>query len=294
VTTMSGEGVRLELTRMPAASAGLVRAGLARKPGLAEGETIPRIEVSLPDVRTDAGRLQRYREVCGFQPGAGLPATYPHVLASPLHLAVLTRPEFPLPLVGLVHVRNEIRRERSLSPDEPLALRVWVEGHREVDAGLEFDFCTEAADTEGAVVWQATSTNLLRRRGRRSKRSGPPDTEGLELRERWHVPANIGRRYGRVAGDLNPIHLHPLTARMFGFRRAIAHGMWFHARAMAALVSEHEPEALHVGVAFRRPIFLPSTVVLRVAQQNGCVRHAVTDEGGGTVHMTGELTALGS
>lgn len=289
---MSASGTHIELTRMPAAGAGLIRAGLARKPGLAEGATIPRIEVTLPGVRVDEGRLQRYRQICGFEPGPDLPATFPHVLASPLHLSVLTRPEFPLPLVGLVHVRNEIRRERALGADEELALRVWVEGHRDVETGLEFDLFTAVTDASGAVVWQETSTNLLRRRSRKSGRSGPPDTTGLELSERWHVPANIGRRYGWVAGDLNPIHLHPLSARMFGFPRAIAHGMWFHARAVAGLVRDHEPPALHVRAAFRRPIFLPSTVVLRAARRDGTVDHAVTDESGETVHMTGELTAL--
>ena len=46
---------------------------------------------------------------------------------------------------------------------------------------------------------------------------------------------DIGRRYGAVSGDRNPIHLYPLTARLFGFRRAIAHGMWTKARCLAAL-----------------------------------------------------------
>ena len=38
-----------------------------------------------------------------------------------------------------------------------------------------------------------------------------------------------------MSGDVNPIHLHALTARAMGFPRAIAHGMWTYARTLAPL-----------------------------------------------------------
>ncbi len=62
-----------------------------------------------------------------------------------------------------------------------------------------------------------------------------------------------------MSGDRNPIHLHPLAAKAFGFSRAIAHGMWSKARCLAAF-AERLPEAYAVDVAFRKPLLLPSTV----------------------------------
>ena len=64
-----------------------------------------------------------------------------------------------------------------------------------------------------------------------------------------------------VSGDRNPIHLHALTARAFGFRSAIAHGMWLKARTLAALQGRL-PDALTVEVAFKTPVFLPSAIAL--------------------------------
>jgi acyl dehydratase len=53
-----------------------------------------------------------------------------------------------------------------------------------------------------------------------------------------------------------------LTAKAFGFPRAIAHGMWTAARAVAALQGRL-PSAMAYDVAFGRPLLLPSTVELR-------------------------------
>jgi hypothetical protein len=51
----------------------------------------------------------------------------------------------------------------------------------------------------------------------------------------WRLAGNLGRRYGAVSGDRNPIHLYPVTAKAFGFPTNIAHGMWTKARSLAAL-----------------------------------------------------------
>ena len=91
----------------------------------------------------------------------------------------------------------------------------------------------------------------------------------------WRVPADIGRRYADVSGDHNPIHLHPLTARLFGFRRAIAHGMWSMARCLA-FYEGRLPAAYTVDVRFKLPILLPATVALiRRRRAVRAARHAV-------------------
>src|SRR5207253_10898170 len=82
---------------------------------------------------------------------------------------------------------------------------------------------------------------------------------GLPPTAIWRVPASTGRRYAAVSGDVNPIHLNPLAARLFGFRRAIAHGMWLKARCVAALEGRL-PDALTAIVEFKSPLLLPSTV----------------------------------
>ena len=83
------------------------------------------------------------------------------------------------------------------------------------------------------------------------------------------VPDDIGRRYAAVSGDVNPIHLNPLAAKAFGFPRAIAHGMWTHARSLAALEGRLPAGPLTVRAQFAKPVLLPSTVALHTAVDRG-------------------------
>ena len=75
---------------------------------------------------------------------------------------------------------------------------------------------------------------MLRRGGGGPAPRGLEDFDGAFV-ARWHLPDDLGRRYASVSGDRNPIHMHALTAKAFGFPRAIAHGMWTKARCLAAL-----------------------------------------------------------
>ncbi|WP_425086282.1 MaoC family dehydratase [Streptomyces hainanensis] len=104
------------------------------------------------------------------------------------------------------------------------------------------------------------------------------------------VPAATGRRYAAVSGDRNPIHLHPLTARLFGFRHAIAHGMWTKARCLAALDrAQRLPDAFTVDVAFHAPVPLPSRVELRAWPRDDGRAFALRAAGAGPVHLRGRL-----
>jgi acyl dehydratase len=240
------------------------RAGAAMIPGASRlpfvgggGKDIPSLTLALHDVSARQEEVEKYCRVCGFQPSDTLPPTYPHILAFPLHLALMTDSSFPFPAIGLVHISNEITQHRPISVGETLALKVWATPLEPHPRGRQFAIRTEAA-VGGEVVWEEVSTNL--KRGGGSGRAPQRETaEPLPPTDTWTLPGDLGRRYASVSGDFNPIHIHPLTARLFGFPSAIAHGMWTKARCLAAL-SGRLPDAFSVEVSFRKPILLPATV----------------------------------
>jgi hypothetical protein len=205
--------------------------------------------------------LAAYNEVCGFGLRDALPLTYPHVLGFPLQMRLMTGSGFPFPLPGLVHVANRITQSRPLTLAEPLEITVSARDLREHPQGTQVDVVTSVSG-----VWEGVSTYLRR------TRSG--SSSGEELRRPagsavWRVPADVGRRYGAVSGDRNPIHLHPLSAKLFGFPRAIAHGMWTKARCLAALEGRL-PDAVTVDVKFKKPLLVPGRVEFSAhADENG-------------------------
>ncbi|MGH8530265.1 MAG: MaoC/PaaZ C-terminal domain-containing protein [Nevskiales bacterium] len=286
---MVTDALRIEYQTAPSLLTSYLRAATAR-PG---GGAIPRMDAVQRAVAVDAGKLADYRKVCGFAAGRHLPVTFPHILAAPLHLGLLTQKTFPLRLLGLVHVRNVIRQMRPLAPDERLDLHVFVEGQREVPNGIEFDLVTEVDDALGRRVWESVSSNLSRRKSK-DKRGSPPKRHGEEViqyehTERWKVPGNIGRRYAGVSGDVNPIHLTWLTARALGFPRAIAHGMWSLARCAAAFEREQPAGAFQLSVAFKLPVLLPAKVQLQYRRHDGALHYVLSSADGSKPHLAGEL-----
>ncbi len=103
------------------------------------------------------------------------------------------------------------------------------------------------------------------------------------------MPADTGRRYAAVSGDRNPIHLHALTARPFGFRTAIVHGMWVKARTLASLEGRL-PDAYTVVVAFKRPVPLPSRIAISSGRStDGWLLDVRSPKG--TPHLSGSITS---
>jgi hypothetical protein len=298
---MSSEQSTRELAHSPSMLALFGRAGLAMIPGASRlpfvpgggSHEIPPLTFALNDVAVDRERLAAYDRVCGFSLGDTLPATYPHMLAFPLHLALMTDGSFPFGAIGLVHIENSITARRPILADELLSIRVWATALEPHPRGRQFTIRTEVSVGD-EVVWEEASTNLKRGGGSGAKEGRERSSNGREeppTTATWRLPGDLGRRYGAVSGDLNPIHVHPLSARLFGFPTAIAHGMWTKARCLAALESQL-PEAYTVEVAFKRPILLPATVAFGETGsvlEPGGLRFAVRDARKGTPHLQGRV-----
>ncbi|CAL9302208.1 MaoC/PaaZ C-terminal domain-containing protein [Streptomyces olindensis] len=219
----------------------------------------PRTRLVLPGLRVDLARLAAYERVCGFPTGAdALPVTYPHVLGFPLAMRLMSGRDFPLPLLGLVHTSITITRRQPLPATGAYELSVHVEGLAPHRRGTEATVVTEVRGA-GDVVWESTSTYLARHRTRQSAGAAREEEARKPLPSvaEWRLGGDVGRHYAAASGDRNPIHLHPLTARLFGFPRAIAHGMWTAARCLAA---HGTPDSCHVRAEFRAPVLLPGTV----------------------------------
>lgn len=250
------------------------------------GREIPEMTLTLPSVSVERARLVAYDRVCGFSLSDTLPSTYIHVLAFPLHLKLMSEPSFPFRAIGLVHIANEITQHRPVNAGEMLSLRVVPTALEPHPRGQQFSLRSEARVGE-ELVWKEVSTILKRGGGGSAGPSAKSSTDELPATATWKLRGDLGRRYASVSGDVNPIHMHPLTARLFGFPSAIAHGMWTKARCLAALEGRL-PDAFVVEVSFRRPIVLPATVAFAEAPSaDGGLRFSVRDARKSTPHLAG-------
>lgn len=278
---------------------GLYRAAMPRRARY-EG-AMPPLAAELPEVALTLD--DRYRRLCGIPEEGAVPICWPQVFAGPLHLAVLTHPAFPLPAMGIVHVKNRIEQLQPLHVGDKVRIRCALGEARFVKHGLEFDLHTEFFRGQ-TLVWRASTTALSRAvRGAGGKDAGArnhggagagdgPPFRTMTRTTTWRVRADLGRRYAAISGDRNPIHLYPITARLFGFKRPIIHGMWTLARSLAELQDDVPAGPVAVEVFFRRPVMLPSTVLFASAPVERGLGFRVTTRDGKKVHLWGVVEAV--
>jgi len=275
------------LQRSPALGPLFARALVRRR----AGRELPDTRLNLTAQPIDPDRLRRYQQLCGFRVSDRLPPTFPHLLAFPLSVALMAGADFPFPLLGLLHVRNRIEQRRAVLSTETVSISAWAADLREHPAGRQVDLRAEARVAD-ELVWSEVSTYLHRERtGAKTLRPRPELVDLTSPTIHWPVPAGIGRAYAAVSGDRNPIHLSGLTARAFGFKRAIAHGMWLAARSLAAFEGRL-PEAGRFDVAFKTPLFLPATVQLQSEPLGVHWQYRVSDTRSGRPHLSGEVRSI--
>jgi MaoC like domain len=257
------------------------------------GEIPDGLDLELAGVKAEPADVAAYAKVCGFALRDTLPPTYPHMLAFPLHMAIMSDGSFPFGAVGLVHVENTIAQKRPIGIDEEMTIRVRPTKLQPHPKGKTFSLVTEVL-VDGKVVWESVSTMLRRGKGdEKAKGKKGFETLGADApaSAEWKLPGDLGRRYAGVSGDRNPIHMHSLTAKPLGFPGAIAHGMWTKARALAQLESEL-PESFEVEVRFRKPVLLPARVLFAEQSNGEEILFAVRDAKKGTPHLDGHVQPL--
>lgn len=253
-------------------------------------KVLPQVEYVVDSFKIDQKHLKAYNEVCGFKNNGYIPAIYLAVLSQSLQMHMMTTEAFPFAILGLVHIRNQIKQSRKVGTNEPLTLSCKFGELQPHDKGVQFDFIT-TAKVGNEVVMEGTTTYLARQKT--SVKAAPKlvdnKTPAYELNAEWNVSENTGRRYALTSGDFNLIHIHAITAKAFGFKQAIAHGMWSKAKALASLTL---PDAYTADVWFKLPMYLPSKVEFLNAQEGKDTEFVIRNSKNKKPHVTGSVKAL--
>ncbi len=272
-----------------------IKAVLSRKPLLALADS-PNLDLQViaQQVHIDAQHVQRYCDACGIAMGESLPPAYLHVLAMPLHMRVFTHPQFPVKVLGLVHLRNVIRQQQPIPINGTVQLSVRYNTLREMENGQEYDLVTTAS-MAGQTVWEEVSTMMARRHvtGKRPviERAVRNETR-LLCEQNVEATKNIGRRYARASGDYNPIHLFDRTAQWFSFKQMLAHGMWSLSHCIGMAQSYLPAYPYELDGQFKLPIYLPSNFVFRAQRSDRGVDLTLSTIKGDRMHLSVQAKPL--
>ncbi|MFW6051355.1 MAG: MaoC/PaaZ C-terminal domain-containing protein [Myxococcota bacterium] len=239
-------------------------AAVRKKQGEVPGgaSAVPRLEAAARRVRLEPEAVARYERACALPEGQGpVPPAYPETLFLGPMAELATARGFPLSPLGLIHVRQTLSPQAPIPRAATLDLACRIADARDLERGIEIDMAMEAR-MDGAVAWTGVATMLSRNARTRARGGGArPEREVPEPGADdvvFEAGPRTGLAYAAASGDYNPHHLYPWTARLLGYRRPIAHGMWTLARALG-LLGGVRPLAppFHVDASFKRPLFLP-------------------------------------
>ncbi len=286
------------LTELPTAATQYPKAVGAMLPVIgkparvAANAVVPDTVYRLENIRVDRERLQDYCRATGVQYGTDLPLTYLFVLQFPLAMETMVAPGFPFGAIGSVHAENTIERFRQIRVDEPLTIATHAENLREHRKGMLIDVISEffvgrelVARQTGTFLKQQRTSLSGEERGPAPKDTTPPPPDRV-----LSVDLALIREYAAASGDRNPIHMANISAKLFGFSQAIAHGMWSAAAAIAN-VEAQLPAAVDYTVRFGKPVLLPAKLNLYTAKNDDGFTVSILNRRKGYPHLTGTLTA---
>jgi len=273
-----------ELTELPSMLA-LFRKAAVKSDKFADGQSLPKIGNSIHGLQIDRRHLLAYQKLLSFDENESLPPTYLSMLGFPLVLNIMTHADFPMKAMGQVHLHNKITVLKHFPIGSPIDLSAYIKGNSPTSKGIEWSVGM-MAKVNGELVWSSESTMLHRCKTTIPRQTADPIMRTGEP-QTWSVDRGMGRRYARVSGDYNPIHLTAMTAKLFGFKRAIVHGMWSKARSLAVLKDQLPREGYRVRASFHRPLFLPSKVLFYTKHEENKTLFSLFNESGQQAHLDG-------
>jgi acyl dehydratase len=300
--------IELHYSQTPSNKGALLASLLARRPALAVPDKLHvKFHATWTGARVDPKSLRDYMALTESEAGparipsapaphyaSALPLLYVHAMAMPLHMAIMAHASFPIRLLGLVHWANQTESLQPIAPDATLDFECLLDGITASERGQMFEIHT-IVRVQGEIAWRETSTFLApakqkkSAKGSHAARADEPAWDA-PIAE-WSVAANAGRKFAGPSGDWNPIHVSAFTAKLFGYPRAIAHGMFSAARCLS-LLQTGKPQTLPVrlDLRFKRPLLIPGSVALHTAATDGATQFVLRVQPSGEPHIEGRLS----
>lgn len=237
---------------------------LNRKP---KNPVLPDTVLVFQGAVADSVKLSEYRKAVGAPMTGVLPSLYVHSLAFPLAMSLMVQDDFPLPLLGMIHLTNQVDVVAPLAEDEVFDIEVHSENLVAHAKGVTCDLVVRiVVDGQDRMLLRSTFlAKGVKLAGEAPQQRTQVPFSAPQRTASWKLDAGTGRRWAAVAGDYNPIHLSALSAKALGMPAAIAHGIYLAARALAGI--EPAQGSYSWNIEFKTPVVLPASVDLAFAAQ---------------------------
>lgn len=253
--------------------------------------------IRLKNYRIDPNLVDDYRRVCEYNeyhenliPTAFLQTLFIGILGK-----YITSSYFPFNPLGLIQIYQSFEQMEPVTTDDSLDLSCRLSTIRKTDKGIETDFELQV-EIDNEIIWQGVSRYLSRTGKKAGTKKKPVDDIQMPKMATIHIPAGTGRKYANVSRDYNPHHLYPVLAKLFGFKTAIAHGMYSLSRVLAHMGEHFDlSNGYRVETWFKLPVFMPAItrlcweIPIDETDQAPVINFELRDDKKGLPHLKGSI-----
>ncbi|MFA9290209.1 MAG: MaoC/PaaZ C-terminal domain-containing protein [Solirubrobacteraceae bacterium] len=224
-------------------------------------KSYPKIVVRSSSFDFDQKKVDYFAKLAGFKSDSKiLPSIYIHLIGFKLQMELIFHEDFPFPAMGMVNISNKAIQLRPFTLNEIKKVECYLEEPKEHSRGFVYTVVSKVYDENNIIISENYAKQLKILKKSENNSSAKKEFKAIEGNEReFSYYANSGRSFSKVSGDINPIHLFALTAKLFGFKKQIAHGMFSSSRILAQLEKETPLlNSFEFYTEYKQPIFLPS------------------------------------
>jgi len=259
------DSISLEFSQKPSELRYMLGA-FRRSPGLSRWRPATRFRASWARHRVEPRKVAELAASAGAPASAGVSILYPHVFGFPLHMAILTHPEFPIPIWRILQIRNRLVQHAPIAMGATIDFDVRVSAQRILARGVEIDLHT-AVRSKRRLVWESLVTfysrGLFGHAETRPASAQAPEVASHTVLH-WQMPRGGAWRFGQLIGDHNGIHLSGWYARLFGFRRALYHPPVVLGHCLSRIPTPKLEDVRRLDAWLKGPVYRGATVALHV------------------------------
>jgi acyl dehydratase len=216
--------------------------------------------------------LSAYQKFFEFDTAKKIPSSWLYLPAQKAHIQMMLEDSFPLPVPGLVHTSNSIKIESEISTDLPLEIEATVKIEERKNDSLAAIFNLNFKQN-GSLKASCESVNYwINKSAPRKKEAREEQTPEVYDKQSklWHFHENLSNEYAKISGDYNPIHLHAVFGKLFGFKGKVLHGWCSTSKIIAFFESEFQSKINSFQVKFIKPFILPKNAICeyRITENN--------------------------